>query len=129
MDLPAPGGPVRNHHQMLALLRASTYVELRQWAAENMYHFDWHISPEIVDGLLSSAREDSVPAVRTACIRSLLRMNVNTVPVVTTLHSLKSDRDPTVRAEAEKALSRFSAYKISFRSQPYSQSVAIASGR
>jgi hypothetical protein len=48
--------------------------------------------------------------VRVACIRSLVRMGINTVPVVNTLLALQSDADPRVQREATLALQRLGGH-------------------
>jgi hypothetical protein len=110
---PAPAGTIVTHRQMLALLRDSAYPEQREWAAEHLHHFDWKISPEIVDTLLQVGCKDRTPAVRLASIRCLVRMNVATSPVAATVQAMKADNDPRVRAEADLAL-----VKLGF-SQPH----------
>jgi hypothetical protein len=97
-----------NHHQMLSLLKESIYPEQRAWAAENMSSFNWHLSPEIADGLISTACKDTVGSVRTACIRCMVRMNINTPAAWDALTTLKTDTDTQVRSEAEKALAKVS---------------------
>jgi hypothetical protein len=101
---PAQGTAVVTHQQMLDLLRNSAYPEQREWAADKLALFDWRISPEIVDTLLKAACMDNASAVRVACVRSLVRMNAKTVPVVAAVQALKTDADPRVRAEADLAL-------------------------
>jgi hypothetical protein len=103
---------VRTHHEMLALLRESIYQETREWAAENLVHFDWKISPEIVETLVTSASNDKVATVRVACIRCLVKMSVNTGPVVAALQALTHDDDVRVRMEAEQAIPRLTSGKF-----------------
>jgi hypothetical protein len=102
----APDGAVVNHRQMLALLKDSMYPEQRAWAADNMANFDWHISPEIAEGLIATARKDTVTAVRVASIRCLVKMNINTPEALAALEALKTDGDNWVCAEADKALTK-----------------------
>jgi hypothetical protein len=91
--------------QMLSMMRDSFYPSHREWAAESMAAtVDWRANPKVVDALLTSARGDPAASVRAACVRCLVKMNVNTVPAVTTIQALKADPDPRVRQEVEKAM-------------------------
>jgi hypothetical protein len=101
-SLPGPAGT--SVPQLLSLLRDSLYPSQREWAAQHLSAHDWHAQPEVVDGLLAAAREDPAPAVRAECVRALVRMKVETVPVVSAMQALKADTDPHVRQEAEQAL-------------------------
>jgi hypothetical protein len=103
-------GAVVNHHQMLALLRESIYPEQREWAAENMSSFDWHLSPEIAEGLMTTAQKDTVVAVRTACIRCMVRMEINTPQVRNVLETLKTEKEPQIQKEAKKALAKLASH-------------------
>jgi hypothetical protein len=111
----SPDGAVVNHHQMLALLRESVYAETREWAADNLDHFSWQISPEIADSLIYSAVKDKAATVRMACIRCMVRMNITTKPALDTLKALKADVDPRVQLEAQKALAKLSGRQVASR--------------
>jgi len=57
-----------------------------------------------VQALLAAAKADPAPMVRACCVRSLMKMQVNTVPVVEAVRQLKSDPDPRVRDAVGEAL-------------------------
>jgi hypothetical protein len=65
-------------------------------------------SPQIVNAMVTAAREDPAPTVRAACVRCLCRMNVATDLVAETLRGLKNDPDAGVRQAAEETLARMS---------------------
>jgi hypothetical protein len=100
----APGVPAT-----LEMLSHAVNPMQREWAADNLAEANWRSNPEVVTALLKAAREDSVGLVRAACVRSLAKMHINTVPVVQTIQALKTDTDPRVRHEVEQALSRLQA--------------------
>src|SRR5205814_10099220 len=95
--------------QMETALRDSLYPSQREWAAEGLAAMDWRAHPQVVQCLATAAKEDPAPAVRATCVRCLASMKVNTVPVITIVRSLKDDKDPRVRQEAERALSVLTA--------------------
>jgi hypothetical protein len=109
---PAAGSAVVNHHQMLALLRESAYAETREWAADNLVHFNWKISPEIAATLISSACHDKAASVRVACIHCMVKMNIKTAAAMAALKSRKTDEDPRVRMESEKAMRALSSSPV-----------------
>jgi hypothetical protein len=98
-----------NIHQMAIALHDSLYPSQREWAAENMAAVDWHTHPQVVQALTTAAKEDPAPSVRASCVRCLANMKVNTVPVVAVVRGLKTDSDPRVRQEAERAMSVLAA--------------------
>lgn len=93
------------------LLRDAVYPSQREWAADSLTAVDWRSNPQVVQALLSSAREDSAATVRAGCVRCLVKMNVNTPPVLAALQGLKNDADPRVRQEVEQALTAFGQAK------------------
>jgi hypothetical protein len=95
--------------QALRTLREAVDPEQREWAAANLATVQWQSNPGIVEALIIAAGKDSAPTVRVACIRSLVRMHANTVPVVNTLLALQTDPDPRVQREAKLALQQLSA--------------------
>jgi hypothetical protein len=116
MDRPgmAPAGQgAGSISHMLGTLRDSISPAERELAALNLCHQDWRSHPEIVQVLLSSARQDPAATVRAGCIHSLAMQNLHTEPVLTTLNALKGDPDPRVRQEAEQALIRLSGGQTS----------------
>jgi hypothetical protein len=90
--------------QMLATLKDSLYPSQRECAAEWLANLDWHVNSQITPALISAAREDPAASVRAACVRSLGKMQANTMPVIDCLQSLRADTDPRVRQEVENAL-------------------------
>ena len=89
---------------MLGVLRDSISPAEREMVALNLAHEDWRGHPEIVQVLVTSARQDPAATVRASCVRSLAVQNINTEPVLATLKALKTDPDPRVRQEADQAL-------------------------
>jgi hypothetical protein len=100
----APSTP-DNIRRMESGLRDSLYPSQREWAAENLATVDWRMHPQVVQTLLTAAKEDPAATVRATCVRSLANMKANTAPVITMVRSLTSDTDPRVRKEAERAVS------------------------
>ena len=90
--------------QMLAALHGSLFPSQREWAAEGLATLDWRIHPEIVQALVTAAREDPAPTVRVACLHDLTKMQVSTMLVVEAVQKCMGDQDPRVRQEAEQAL-------------------------
>jgi hypothetical protein len=95
--------------EMVTVLKTATYPSQREWAANNLATFDWRGNPQVVQALVTAAREDPAATVRAGCAYNLGRMRVATEPVLATLEQLKTDRDPRVRSDAEHALARLSA--------------------
>jgi hypothetical protein len=90
--------------QLMAALRGSLYPSERETAAEQLGRCDWRREPEVVQALVTAARNDPAPMVRACCVRTLAQLKVNTMPVVTTVQDLKKDADPRVRQAVEEAL-------------------------
>jgi hypothetical protein len=103
---PVPMPPMRQMSipELVAMLRSSAYPDQREWAVQNLGTLDGQTNPEVVQVVLTAAVLDPAPMVRAACIRSLVSMNVNTWPVLTTVQALKNDSDPRVKQEADVAL-------------------------
>jgi hypothetical protein len=102
-ELPGQADP----QQLLSMLRTSLYPSQREWAAEKLATLDWRAYPQVVQALIQAAKEDPAATVRAGCVRSLVHMNANTVPVVAAISSLQHDTDARVRGEVEQALARF----------------------
>ena len=85
-------------------LKTALAPSQREWAADKLALLDWKTNPQAVEALLKAAREDPAGTVRAACVRSLGRMNVNTMPVVEALKAMKADADPMVQHEVAQAL-------------------------
>lgn len=101
-----PSAPTHDLPPVLGMLRDSHHPEERAWAADFLSRIDWRTNPHVVPALLAAARRDTAPLVRVACVRSLARMGVSTMPVITTLQNMKNDADPRVRHEAGQALAK-----------------------
>jgi hypothetical protein len=95
--------------QVVSLLQDSIYPSHREWAADQLARLDWHQQQEIVPCLVECASKDPAGTVRAACVRSLGRMKVNTLPVVTALQGMQRDLDLRVRQEATEALTAMGA--------------------
>jgi homeobox protein ESX1 len=93
-------------HQLVGVLRDALYPSQREWAAYHLGQIDWRTHPHVVDALVRAATSDPAPMVRVGCIRTLAKMNVNTVPVVTAVQALKTADDPRVRNEVDLALTK-----------------------
>lgn len=94
---------------LLNLLRTSVNPFQREWAVESLATTDCRGNPDVVPTLVKSAREDAAATVRTACVRRLTAMNVNTPQVVATFQALKSDPDPRVQNAAAQGLVKLGA--------------------
>jgi len=88
----------------MSVLQGSSNKEQREWAAENLGEYDGWTNPRVVDALAKACRADQEATVRAMCLRSLARMNVQTLPVLTAVQAARNDSDSRVRAEAEQAL-------------------------
>jgi hypothetical protein len=117
-----PAGPdlVPQH---LTTLRDAMYPSHREWAAENLAEADVQLHPQVVDALVTSARQDTAASVRAACVRSLAKLNSHSEAVAATLRSLKDDTDARVRREADQALAT-----LGYAPEPASQSVVPTGG-
>jgi hypothetical protein len=92
--------------QTIRLLRDALYPSHREWAADQLAGVDWKANPIVVTALVQAAGEDPAAGVRASAVRSLAKMNANLVPVVNVLHTLRSDVDPRVQNEVDRALSK-----------------------
>ena len=88
-------------------LRDSDFPSQRESAAELLGGVNGRSSPEAVQALVTAAKADPAAMVRVCCIRSLMKMQANTVPVVTAVQGLKNDPDPRVRDAVGEALTAF----------------------
>src|SRR5205823_14604255 len=103
-EFPVPGATMVTVDQLLTVLRKSTSIEQRQWAADNLGNLNRQDHPHVPELLLKAAREDSAPPVRAASVRSLMKLGVYTASARAVFQALKNDADPRVRLEAEAAL-------------------------
>jgi hypothetical protein len=88
----------------MGMLRESLYPSQREWAADRLASLDWKAHPQVVLALATAARLDPAASVRAGCIRSLAKMEANSLPAIAALEAAKADSEPTVRAAAEQAL-------------------------
>lgn len=89
--------------QMVAL-KTSLQPSQREFAAEQLGQLSLRGNPEVIQTLVQGVRNDPAPTVRAACIRSLTRMKIHTIETMDLFRGMKSDQDPRVRLEADKAL-------------------------
>jgi hypothetical protein len=73
-------------------------------AAFSLANSNWKAHPEVVRALITAALRSPMLPVRVTAIRCLAGIRVNNVTVRNSLQALKTDPDPSVRAEAEQAL-------------------------
>jgi len=95
--------------QFTSILQSSIYPSERESAVYQLSNCDWSSNPQVVQLLLTAAKEDPAPMVRAAAVGSLGRMGVATEAVQATCNQLKTDADPRVRQEAEQTLIRCGA--------------------
>lgn len=93
--------------QTMQMLHESDFPSQREWAAEQLSDLNWRTNPQVVQALLVAARGDPAPMVRACCVRTLMKMQANTMPVVSTIQALKHDADPRVRDAVGEALVSF----------------------
>jgi hypothetical protein len=91
--------------QSMSLLHDSLYPSQREWAADQLSMLDWRTNESAMQALLRAAKEDPAATVRASCVRGLVRMNVNTMPVVMMLQGM-NDSDPRVQTEVDRALAK-----------------------
>jgi hypothetical protein len=107
----AAGQPVQSAApttaQMMQMLRQSDFPSQREWAADQLSDLNWRTNPQVVQALMVAAKDDPAPMVRACCVRTLMKMQANTMPVVTTIQALKRDADPRVRDAVGEALVSF----------------------
>jgi hypothetical protein len=90
--------------EQLSMLRDALYPSQREWAADRLSANNWRAEPQVVQALLTSARQDPAPMVRAMCVRALAKMKAGSPEVVAAMQSLKGDGDPRVRTEVEQAV-------------------------
>jgi hypothetical protein len=90
--------------QLRTMLKEALFPSHREWAADRLGGFDWRTHPEVVQSLVTTAKDDPAPMVRAGCVRSLAKMKVNTVDVVAVLEQMEKDSDPRVRTEVQQCL-------------------------
>jgi hypothetical protein len=107
MDRPGlPATGTMSIQQNVTTLQTSIYPSQRETAVMNLAACDWRTNPQVVQVLVTAARDDPAPLVRVACVTGLERMNVTAEPVLQTLNQLKTDSDARVRQAAAQALAR-----------------------
>jgi hypothetical protein len=91
--------------RLIGALKDDELPSLREIAAESLAR-EAAQRPDVQAAMIESARMDLAPTVRACCCRCLGEMQVKSPDCMATLHTLESDPDPVVRAEAMSALSR-----------------------
>jgi hypothetical protein len=99
---PAPSPGDLNEEQLLILLRASAHADVREWAVGRLAAQNEPASRDLIQGLLGGAGTDAAPAVRTACLRALLKLRPNDPGLTALVPRLEADQDPAVRAAARE---------------------------
>src|SRR5262249_40282161 len=94
---------------LLIILHDSPDPVQRQWGAEMLGAVDWTGNAEAVPVLLAGARTDPATGVRVACIRTLVKKNVNSALLVAAFKTLQTDPDARVQQEATEALIQLNA--------------------
>jgi hypothetical protein len=107
MPAPQPPSP-QQVDQLIKAMRESPYPAQREWSAQLLTGFDWRAQPQIVPALIQSATQDPAPTVRAGCVYCLGRMNAAIEPVFAMLQGMRTDIDPRVRTEVERAYTRLS---------------------
>jgi hypothetical protein len=97
--------PQNNPALLLQMLRESDYPSQREWAADQLTIQRGQSSPQVVNALMTAAKDDPAPMVRACCVRCLSKMQVQTIPVVSLLQQLQEDTDPRVREAVTQAMS------------------------
>lgn len=89
--------------QLMTTLKESLFPSEREWAAEQLSEQTGPAQPQVVQSLMQSAKDDPAATVRASCVHALAHMKVGSKEVAALVQSLKADRDPRVRHEAEEA--------------------------
>jgi hypothetical protein len=91
--------------KLTAVLRDAMLPSQREWAVDSMAaQRGYRSNPEVVQALLTGAKDDPAATVRAACVRAIAELKINTPAAVQVVQSLKNDSDQRVRSEAEQAL-------------------------
>jgi HEAT repeat protein len=89
---------------MMATLKDNLYPSQRELAVEQLAGLNWHQHPQVVDSIMTAAKDDPAATVRAACVHALAQMQVNTAQVAALMQTLQDDREFCVRQEATEAL-------------------------
>jgi len=103
MSMAVPVDPTVQH---LAMLRNALYPSHREIAAMQLSAYSAQQYPQVVRALLTAAKVDPAATVRAACVSGLMKMQVCSPEMFALLHQLRSDADPRVHQEVERALTR-----------------------
>jgi hypothetical protein len=112
---------VQDPNRLQNVLSNDLMPSRREKAAEILSAMDWYQNHEILAAILRSAGEDPAATVRTACVRSLVKMKADTLETIHLLQSLRADADPRVRGEAEQALAALGVPQANPDDQPVHQ--------
>jgi hypothetical protein len=92
--------------QMTRQLQEAMYPSHREWAADQLGNVDARSNPQVVNALIKAASEDPSDPVRAMAVHSLCKLNANDVAVIRMLQDLRSNTDPMLHSEVEKALAK-----------------------
>ena len=107
MDRPGMAQAAPNlAEQAVNTLRNSIYPTQRETAVQQIAACEDRTNQPVVQLLLKTAVNDPAPTVRASCIAGLSLMGVRNDSMIQTCSQLKSDADPRVRQEADRALNR-----------------------
>jgi len=110
IPVPAPGDFPKYVRDLILTVKTGKSCEEGLAAVFSLANSDWRTHPEVVLTLATAARNNPMLPVRITAIRCLVGIRVNNETVRGTLQMLKSDADPTVRTEAERALNSLVFY-------------------
>lgn len=100
----APPVTAETWSQLVLVLRESLYPEQRAWAAGQLGASSGPVPATVVRAVIASATSDPAANVRVACVHCLGRVANGSTEAVSTLMSLRQDKDQRVRQEAEQIL-------------------------
>jgi len=95
--------------QAIMTLKTSIYPTQRETAVQQIAACEERSNQPVVQLLLRTAKEDPAPTVRASCVAGLSLMGVRNESMIQTCSQLKSDADPRVRQEADRALARMTS--------------------
>jgi hypothetical protein len=107
---PAQVAGAANCQDLVAALLNAVDFEERGWAARGLAAYDWRSHPGAVQALMTAARNDPAPMVRSEAVHALGRMDANTVAVLNLLRVLQRDPDARVRLAVDAELARLGGH-------------------
>jgi len=106
----ASGDRQSSQDMLLGMMREALFPSHREWAAETLAAGS-DASPQVIDALVQSARQDPAASMRATCIRCLVKIKADTAQVREALAVLQTDPSPLVKQEADAALGRLGAHR------------------